>query len=66
MLLTTSHVVGIDFAESMIARAQRDLGHYQMWNFNCRMLLNLDLSAASFDVVVSQRCLSNLASWEDQ
>jgi ubiquinone/menaquinone biosynthesis C-methylase UbiE len=61
-----SHVVGIDYAESMIARAQRDFGHLPNVEFQLQDVLNLDLSAANFDVVVSQRCLINLLSWEDQ
>jgi SAM-dependent methyltransferase len=59
-------VVGIDYSPAMIERARREHGHLRNVTFAVQDVLALDLPPASFDGVVSQRCLINLTSWEDQ
>lgn len=61
------HIVAIDFSEAMIARATREYGNVPNVTFEVRdVLAPLPYAAASFGVAVAQRCLINLASWENQ
>ncbi len=60
-------VVAIDYSEAMIARAKREYGDIKNITFEVRDILSpLPYPAKSFDVAVAQRCLINLATWEDQ
>ena len=61
-----AHVVGIDYSASMIDRAKREHGHLANVTFEVQDLLDLRLPPRSFDAVISQRCLINLATWENQ
>lgn len=61
-----SEVVGIDYSAPMIERAQREYGELPNVRFEVQDVLALNFPPASFDVAVSQRCLINLVSWEDQ
>lgn len=61
-----SAVLGIDYSQEMIKRAQQEVGHLTNVAFQCVDVVNLDLPSASFDVAVSQRCLINLRDWESQ
>jgi len=50
----------------MIRRAKREFGRLQNVDFAVQDVLNLDFPPNSFDVVISQRCLINLPTWESQ
>jgi ubiquinone/menaquinone biosynthesis C-methylase UbiE len=63
---TAAHVVGVDYLESNIRRARRNYGHVPNLEFAVQDVMALSLPDRSFDVVVSQRCLINLPSWEEQ
>lgn len=55
---------GIDFCEELIKSAsERNIPDY---NFKVGNVLNLDFPDNSFDIVISERCLINLDSWEKQ
>jgi len=61
------HVVAIDYSEAMIARAKREHGTIPNITFEVRDILSpLPYPAGSFGVAVAQRCLINLATWENQ
>ncbi len=61
------HIVAIDYSEAMIARARREYGHVPNITFEVRDVLEpLPYPAHSFGVAVAQRCLINLATWENQ
>jgi len=61
------HVVGIDFSEAMIERAQREYGDITNITFEVRDILSpLPFPEKSFGVAIAQRCLINLVSWENQ
>ncbi len=59
-------IVGIDYIPGMIERAKREYGHIKNAQFRVADLMSLDLPSASFGAVISQRCLINLGSWENQ
>ncbi len=63
-------IVGIDFSSEMIHQANQQLHQKQGNNKNISFrqmdVLNLAFPENSFDVVISERCLINLRSWEDQ
>jgi len=59
-------IYGIDYSESMIARAKNEYGDIPNAIFNVMNVLDLDLKPSSFDVAISQRCLINLSTWDDQ
>lgn len=59
-------IVGIDYSEAMIARARSKYGHLENVRFEVQDVLHLDLPAANFDVAISQRCLINLTTWQQQ
>ena len=61
-----SQVIAIDYSEAMIERAKQDHGHLKNVEFRVGDALHLGFAPATFDVVVSQRCLINLATWEAQ
>jgi SAM-dependent methyltransferase len=61
-----AHVVAIDYSAAMIERAQREHGQLPNVRFEVQDLLHLALPPCSFDAVVSQRCLINLGTWENQ
>jgi SAM-dependent methyltransferase len=61
-----AHVVGIDYSAAMIERAGREFGHLPNISFAVQDVLDLDFPPESFDVVISQRCLINLPTWETQ
>lgn len=61
------HIVGIDYSEAMIARATREYGHLPNTTFEVRDILSpLPYPAKSFGVAVTQRCLINLVTWDNQ
>ncbi len=61
------HIVAIDYSEAMIARAKHEYGDIPNISFEVRDILSpLPYPAKSFDVAVAQRCLINLATWENQ
>ncbi|MGH2492856.1 MAG: class I SAM-dependent methyltransferase [Candidatus Limnocylindria bacterium] len=61
------HVVAIDYSEPMIARAKREYGDIPNITFEVRDVLSpLPYPDQSFGVAVAQRCLINLAAWENQ
>jgi SAM-dependent methyltransferase len=62
----SAEVVGIDYSAAMIERARREFPDLDNARFEVGDVLELGFDAASFDVVVTQRCLINLTSWEDQ
>lgn len=59
-------IVGIDYSEAMIDRACKDYGHIKNIGFVVQDILAISSPLQSFDVALSQRCLINLTSWEDQ
>jgi SAM-dependent methyltransferase len=61
-----AHVVGIDYSPAMIERAKHQFGHLSNVDFELKDVANLEFSPKSFDVVISQRCLINLPTWEAQ
>jgi SAM-dependent methyltransferase len=61
------HVVAIDSSEAMIARAKHEFGDAPNITFEVRDILSrLPYPAKSFGIAITQRCLINLATWEDQ
>jgi SAM-dependent methyltransferase len=61
-----SSIVGIDYSPAMIGRAKRNFGHLPNVHFEVQDVLDLRFPASSFDIVISQRCLINLPTWEAQ
>lgn len=62
-----AHIVAIDYSEAMIARAKREYGEIANIRFEVRDILSpLPYPDGSFGVAVAQRCLINLATWENQ
>ena len=59
-------ILGIDYSLAMIERAKKKFGHVENMRFEVQDVLDLNLSASGFDVAISQRCLINLTSWEEQ
>lgn len=59
-------IVGIDYSESMIARAKQEYGQLANVKFEVKDLLQLDFPPDTFDVAIAQRCLINLPTWEKQ
>jgi SAM-dependent methyltransferase len=60
-------VVAIDYSEAMIARAKSEHGDVPNISFEVRDILSpLPYPAQAFGVAVTQRCLINLATWENQ
>jgi SAM-dependent methyltransferase len=64
-----SEVVGVDYSEEMIRRAKAfksDVGAERM-TFSVGDVMQLNSSMFGlFDTAISERCLINLASWDDQ
>jgi SAM-dependent methyltransferase len=64
---TAEHIVAIDYSEAMIARAKREYGDIPNISFEVGDILSpLPYPDGSFGVAVAQRCLINLATWENQ
>ena len=61
-----AEIVGIDYSPAMIERAHANFGQLSNIHFEVQDLLSLNLPPSSFDVVISQRCLINLGTWENQ
>jgi ubiquinone/menaquinone biosynthesis C-methylase UbiE len=64
-----SEFQGIDFVPEMIQAARSLAGQFQLQgtvDFNTGDATQLDFASNTFDVVVSQRCLLNLPSRDDQ
>ncbi|MBI5602438.1 MAG: class I SAM-dependent methyltransferase [Deltaproteobacteria bacterium] len=59
-------IVGLDYSGAMIERAKNNFGHLPNIEFKVQDVLNLDFPECHFDVVISQRCLINLGTWENQ
>jgi SAM-dependent methyltransferase len=61
------HILAIDYSEAMIARAKREYVGIPNITFEVRDILTpLPSAENTFDVAVAQRCLINLATWENQ
>lgn len=59
-------VLAVDYSQNMIDRARREHGTVPNLRFERRDVLALGVEPGSFDIVVAQRCLINLTSWEAQ
>ncbi len=66
-------ITGIDYSEIMISHAIHNLELFEKDNiieskvsFRQQDVLKMDLPDDYFDVIISERCLQNLSSWEDQ
>jgi SAM-dependent methyltransferase len=60
-------ILAIDYSEAMIARAKREYGLIPNITFEVQDILSpLPYVEKTFDVAVAQRCLINLATWENQ
>lgn len=59
-------ILGIDYSAAMIDRARSEHGHLPNVTFAVQDVLDLTFPRASFDIAISQRCLINLATWENQ
>lgn len=61
-------ITGIDFSESMIAEAAKKIGPNEEYCVGDVLSLsrNKKLDPRSYDVVLSTRCLINLANWQEQ
>jgi SAM-dependent methyltransferase len=57
-------VIGVDYSEEMIRRARSTPSDAKFATCNVLNLESADFGA--FDVVITERCLINLASWEEQ
>lgn len=63
----TREVVGVDYSEEMVRRAQSTTAPNLPVTFRQADATTLDAAAlGTFDVAISERCLINLKSWEDQ
>lgn len=60
------NVTAIDKSSEMIDRAKKEKKSLKNANFIEMDVLNMEFQDNSFDVVISQRCLINLKSWNDQ
>lgn len=64
-------IVGIDFSQAMIDYALENLSNNPVpptskVEFLVGDVLELDFPPNHFDILISERCLQNLVSWEDQ
>lgn len=63
-------IVGIDFSSEMVDQAntilKQNQGKKSNISFKQTDVLNLSYPEDTFDVVISERCLINLRSWEEQ
>ncbi|UCE36846.1 MAG: class I SAM-dependent methyltransferase [Thermoplasmata archaeon] len=63
-------IVGIDFSEEMVNQAEATIKENppekKNLSFKQMDVLNLTYPEDTFDVAISERCLINLRSWEDQ
>ena len=60
-------ILAIDYSEAMIARAKSEYGSIPNITFEVRDILSpLPYAEKTFGVAVAQRCLINLATWENQ
>lgn len=64
----SQRVLGVDYSPQMIARAQKRLKRSGLNYLEFRLLPlhELDTLDSDFDVVITQRCLINLTSFDDQ
>jgi ubiquinone/menaquinone biosynthesis C-methylase UbiE len=61
------HIVGTDYSEKMIARAEKDYGTGLCKNITWKVVDVLNMNEGKrYDCILSSRCLINLVSWEDQ
>jgi ubiquinone/menaquinone biosynthesis C-methylase UbiE len=64
------NIVGIDFSSEMIDQANvkltQEQGNKNNISFQQMDVLNLSYPEGTFDVVISERCLINLRTWEEQ
>jgi ubiquinone/menaquinone biosynthesis C-methylase UbiE len=65
---SASHLIGVDYSEEMIKKAKQRLKGSDLCNVEFRTVSVSQLAsmAEKFDVVITQRCLINLTSFEDQ
>lgn len=64
-----TYITGVDFSPEMIAAAKKADNYGQVDFCEGDVLAlsrNIDLQAGSYDVVISTRCLINLANWAEQ
>lgn len=66
-------IVGVDFSQEMVRFAKENFKRFIKRNdrqskveFVIGDVLNLPLASDLYDIVVTERCLQNLPSWEDQ
>ncbi|TMF54263.1 MAG: class I SAM-dependent methyltransferase [Chloroflexi bacterium] len=60
-------ILAIDYSEAMIERAKREYGAIPNITFEVQDILKpLPYVEKHFDVAIAQRCLINLATWENQ
>jgi SAM-dependent methyltransferase len=60
-------ILAIDYSEAMIERAKREYGNIPNITFEVRDILTpLPYAEKTFGVAIAQRCLINLATWENQ
>jgi ubiquinone/menaquinone biosynthesis C-methylase UbiE len=59
-------VIAIDYSEPMIERARKENPDLPNVAFRLGNVMALDFAAESFDTALTQRCLINLPTWEDQ
>ncbi len=62
----SAEVIGVDYSEPMLERARQEFGGPDNLQYRQLDVLELPSIGRTFDVVVTQRCLINLTSWEDQ
>lgn len=60
------YVMGVDYSREMIEKARQDYGATNNLEFKTQDVLELDFEDGEFDAAISQRCLINLTSWENQ
>lgn len=63
---SAAEIVGIDYSPAMIERAKTNFGGMPNVHFELQDLLSLTFAQSSFDLVISQRCLINLGTWDNQ
>ncbi len=61
-----AEIIGIDYSHAMIERAKLNFGALPNISFQVQDLLALKFDSSTFDVVISQRCLINLGTWDNQ
>jgi ubiquinone/menaquinone biosynthesis C-methylase UbiE len=61
-----NQIIGVDYSASMVERAKKKFGQLPNVEFEVQNVLDLRFPSMSFDIVICQRCLINLVTWEAQ